>query len=247
MDPVIDLLRRHRSIRRFKNQALDDGVLDKLIMAGQCASTSSYIQATTVVRITKQDVRNQFVSLTGGQKYIASAAEFLVFCADFNRNKQRIHQIDNSDVDFSWTEQFIAACVDVALFAQNSVVAAESLGLGCCYIGGIRNKPERVSEILNLPELVYPVFGLCIGVPDQDPLPKPRLPVNVVLCEDEYSLSDKGMALIDEYDTHVKQYYITRSKGRLEHTWSEQMLTQSATQTRPFMKEFINKQGFSLK
>jgi len=55
------------------------------------------------------------------------------------------------------------------------------------------------------------------------------------------------MALIDDYDTHVKQYYVMRSKGRLEHTWSEQMLTQSTSQTRPFMKEFLNKQGFMLK
>ena len=247
MNPVIDLLKQHRSIRRFKNQALEEGVLEQILVAGQSASTSSFIQAVSVVRVTKLEIKEKFVSLSGGQNYIASAAEFLVFCADLNRNKLRASQIDNSCVDFSWTEPFIAASVDVALFAQNAVVAAESLGLGCCYIGGIRNKPEQVVELLNLPELVFPIFGLCIGAPDQDPLPKPRLPLSVILCENEYDSSNKKMALIDEYDTHVKQYYLIRSKGKLEHTWSEQILTQSASQTRPFMKNFLNKQGFMVR
>ena len=63
------------------------------------------------------------------------------------------------------TEHFIIATVDVALSAQTTVIAAESMGLGICYIGALRNNPAEVSELLALPEHVYPVFGLCIGHP----------------------------------------------------------------------------------
>ena len=246
MNPVIDLLRSHCSIRRFKDQALEEGVLDQLILAGQAASTSSYIQATSVVRVTDEVARQTLVELAGNQPYIASAAEFLVFCGDFERNHQRIKRNESNDesIDFGWTEQFISTTVDVSLFAQNVVIAAQSQGLGCCYIGGIRNDLDKVTKLLALPKRVYPVFGLCIGVPDQQPALKPRLPLASVLHQDVYTLTEVEHALIDEYDAHVKQYYQIRSKGRLDQTWSQQMLKQSITQTRVYIKKYLIKQGF---
>ena len=246
MNSVIDLLKSHRSIRRYKNQALEEGVLEQLILAGQAASTSSYIQATSVIRITDASVRQAFVELSGNQPYISSAAEFLVFCSDFERNYQRIQRDNNNgeNIDFGWTEQFISATVDVALFAQNVVIAAESQGLGCCYIGGIRNDLDKVTELLDLPKRVYPVFGLCIGVADQSPMIKPRLPLASVLHEDKYALTDVKHVLIDEYDQHIREYYQVRSKGRLDQTWSQQMLKQSVSQTRAYMKKYLIKQGF---
>jgi len=147
-------------------------------------------------------------------------------------------------LDFSWTEQFISATVDVALFAQNVVVAAESKGLGCCYIGGVRNDLNEVTQLLGLPKYVYPVFGLCLGVPDQDPAPKPRLPVDVVLHENKYDLSAGKHALIDFYDAHVKEYYNKRTNGRLVQTWSKQMLIQSSSETRSYIRKYLVNQGF---
>ena len=248
MTSIIDLLKSHRSIRRFKDQALGEGVLNQLIQAGQSASTSSYIQATTVIRISDQSIRKAFVELTGNQKYVGTAPEFLVFCADLNRNSQRIIGRQNQQApDFGWTEQFISATVDVALFAQNVVIAAESQGLGCCYIGGVRNDLERVSQMLALPKYVYPVFGLCIGEPDQDPAMKPRLPVDVLLHQDRYSLTESEHVLIDGYDVHVEEYYNQRTKGRIAQTWTEQMSKQAKTETRTYMKKYLFKQGFIVK
>jgi len=247
MNEIISLLKQHRSIRRFKDQALEAGVLEQLLIAGQSASTSSFIQTTSVIRVTDPLMRAELVEISGGQKYVASASEFLVFCADMHRNQCAVKASAGETGDFSWTEQFLAASVDVALFSQNVVVAAESLGLGCCYIGGIRNAPEKVSALLSLPQLVYPVFGLCIGIPDQDPMLKPRLPLGIVMHENGYSLGAKEVSMLAQYDEHIKAYYIERSKGRIDHTWSEQMVSQSRSQTRPFMKEFLNQQGLLLK
>lgn len=243
---VIELLQQHRSIRKFTAQPIKDALLTELIRAGQSAATSSFIQATTVIRVTDADKRRQFAELSGGQAYVQSAPEFLVFCADLNRNKQRSQQADY-EPDFAWTEQFIAATVDVALFAQNVVIAAQSSGLGICYIGGIRNNPDQVCELLNLPDLVFPVFGLCLGYPDQQPEQKPRLPLDALLGQNEYPDTGISAEKIDQYDQQVRRYYEQRTSGKLKHSWSEQMKTQSETQSRPFILRFLNDKGFIIK
>jgi nitroreductase len=90
----------------------------------------------------------------------AQAAEFWVFCADFNRNLQIC-----PDAQLGLAEQLLLGCVDTAILAQNALVAAESLGLGGVYIGGLRNNIEAVTELLKLPQHVLPLFGLCLGWP----------------------------------------------------------------------------------
>ena len=246
MNAVIELLNNHRSIRRFADRPINEELLHEIVAAGQMASTSSYIQAVSVVRVTGETARSAFAELAGNQAYIESAAEFLVFCADLHRNRVRAAQNSGSadELDYGWTEQFIAATVDVALFAQNVAIAAESEGLGCCFIGGIRNDPEQVTTLLELPELVYPVFGMCLGYPEQNPECKPRLPLKAVLHQDQYQSADIMQSLLDEYDTNVKQYYLRRTKGKLDFTWSEQMAKQAHTQKRPFMEKYVKKQGF---
>jgi nitroreductase len=83
MNSTIDILKNHRSIRKFVDRPLEEGMLNEMIFAGQSASTSSFIQSCSVIRVTEPSARNKFVALSGGQKYIESAAEFLVFCADY--------------------------------------------------------------------------------------------------------------------------------------------------------------------
>ena len=145
-----------------------------------------------------------------------------------------------------FTEQFLTASVDCALFAQNVVVGAESLGLGCCYIGAIRNNIAAVDELLGLPPLVYPVFGLCIGYPAQDPEVKPRLPLPVVLKQERYDDNlDKDR--IEEYDRVVRSYYQSRTGGRKDNSWSEQISEMLAREARPHMLGYLRSKGFLLK
>ncbi|WP_438875237.1 nitroreductase family protein, partial [Bacillus cereus group sp. Bce033] len=87
---------------------------------------------------------------------------FLVFCADMKRPTEAAERT-GAKVVRGMTEQLLVASVDVALMAQNVAIAAESEGLGICYIGGIRNNPAAVSDLLRLPKHVYPVFGMCLG------------------------------------------------------------------------------------
>ncbi|MFT5571208.1 MAG: nitroreductase [Cryomorphaceae bacterium] len=247
MNEFIALLKNHRSIRQFTDQQVPENVFSELVTAAQAASTSSYIQAVSIVQINNLQVREQFVELAGGQSYIAGAAEFLVFCADLSRNSERVEISAGRPADFAWTEQFLAATIDVALLAQNFVIAAESIGLGCCYIGGIRNDPTKVTELLELPTLVYPVFGLCLGYPNQNPEIKPRLPRAAIVHQDKYVPAALMREVLDGYDTHVRDYYLQRTSGKLDLTWSDQMAKQAQSQSREFMMNYLNNQGFMKK
>ena len=85
MNPTIDLLLAHRSIRKFTNEQIGDALLETLVAAGQAAASSSFLQGVTIMRVTDPDKRQQFVELANNQSYIATAPEFLVFCADLSR------------------------------------------------------------------------------------------------------------------------------------------------------------------
>ncbi|KGK42464.1 FMN reductase [Nitrincola sp. A-D6] len=241
-NPTLDLLKQHRSIRKFTPQTIPQDWINAIIEAGQAAATSSFIQACTVIQVSDSHTREALAECAGNQAYVATAPVFLVFCADMQRHKL-VCDMHNAEMLSGFTEQFITATVDCGLFAQNCATAAESLGLGVVYIGGIRNQIARVSELLALPELVYPVFGMCIGYPDQDPEIKPRLPLSVVLKQDRYVDSSDADS-IREYDLAVRDYYRSRTGGTKEMSWSEQISGMLVKEARPHMLGFLHSKGF---
>ena len=245
MNSVIDLLKRHRSIRKFASQPISQEVVDTLVGAGQCAATSSFIQACTVIQVTDPETRKTLSHHAADQPYVKEAPVFLVFCADMHRHHVACEMHD-APMQSGFTEQFLTASLDCALFAQNVVVGAESLGLGCCYIGAIRNKIAAVDELLGLPPLVYPLFGLCLGYPAQDPEVKPRLPLPVVLKQERYD-DHLDEDRINAYDTVVRSYYQTRTGGRKDNSWSEQISEMLAREARPHMLGYLKSKGFLLK
>lgn len=239
---VLALLKQHRSIRKFTDRPVSPACIESLVEAGQAAATSSFIQACTVIQVTDPAKRAALAECAGNQTYVETAPVFLVFCADMQRHKQMC-ELHESEMLSGFTEQFITATVDCALFAQNATIAAESIGLGICYIGGLRNQIARVTEILELPHLVYPVFGMCLGYPDQDPEVKPRLPLSVILKQDRYD--DSGdIEAIKEYDKEVSDYYQTRTGGNKVMGWSDQIAGMLVKEARPHMLDYLQKQGF---
>ncbi len=244
MNDVIELLMSHRSIRKFSDKPIDQSTVNTIISAGQAAATSSNVQATTVIQVSNPDTREQLATAAGGQKYVASASVFLVFCADLNRSAQAC-ALQGGSFSKGMTEHFIIATVDVALFAQNCTIAAESLGMGICYIGGLRNNPADVSTLLNLPENVYPVFGLCLGYPEQDPEVKPRLPIETVLMQEQYNAAALAPG-IAAYDEHIREYYRSRTGGKKDSCWSEEMKALVGKESRPHMRGFLHSKGFTM-
>ena len=245
MSSVIDLLKSHRSIRKFTDKAIDPDVLNNIFLAGQAAATSSFLQGSTIIRVQNKSTRESLARLAGNQPYVESAAEFMIFCADLKRAGNYCKEY-GKPFEGDYTEHFIIATVDVALMAQSLVTAAESVGLGICYIGGIRNNPVDVSKLLELPIGVYPVFGLCLGYPDQDPEIKPRLPLSVILKDEVYN--ERGdQEKIREYDEKICDYYRTRTGGGHGISWTEQVATLLSEKSRPHIKAFLEEQGFKFK
>lgn len=246
MNATLELLLAHRSIRKFQEREVTREQLEAIVAAGQHASTSSNIQAYSVIRISDPELRRKLAELAGNQAYVVECPAFLVWCADLNRLVRASGlETDSPENQAASTEMFIAGVADVALASQNAAVAAESMGLGIVYIGGIRNNLEEVCRLLNLPELVLPLFGMCIGYPDQDPMPRPRLPLKAVLHENAYR-SEVSDEAVREYDETTRQYYLERTQGKRQATWSDEMRSKLLNTSRSYLKEFVRKRGFDL-
>ncbi|EOF4702043.1 nitroreductase NfsA [Klebsiella oxytoca] len=238
MTPTIDLLRSHRSIRHFTDAPISDEQRAAIIAGAQGASSSSFLQCTSIIRVTDPQLRQQLVTMSGGQKHVAQAAEFWVFCADFNRNQQIC-----PDAQLGLAEQLLLGCVDTAIMAQNALVAAESLGLGGVYIGGLRNNIDAVTELLKLPQHVLPLFGLCLGWPADNPDVKPRMPSEMLVHENSYQPLDD--AVLSEYDEQLAQYYLSRGSNTRRDTWSDHIRRTIVKESRPFILEYLHKQGWA--
>lgn len=242
MNETIALLNRHRSIRRFKPDPIPEEHLHAIIQSAQRAPTSSNMQAYSVIAVTDPDKKAQLAQLAGNQAYVAECPVFLVWCADLHRLKAACEAEGGADVPPT-TEMFIIATVDTALAAQNANVAAESLGLGACCIGGIRNNPGQVCELLALPDLVYPVFGMCLGYPAEEPTQRPRLPMRAVLHRDRYNDASYPDS-IAEYNGRLRDYMLTRKGGGRDTTWSKEMAARLGKNQRLHMKPFLTNRGF---
>ena len=240
MNTTITQIKAHKSIRAYTDQPIMAEQLDEILAAAQQAPSSSFLQADSIIRITDKVLRTQIMQLSAEQPYIASAAEFLLFCADFNRHKQIV-----PDAKTGFVEQLLIGATDAAMMGQNALVAAESLGLGGVYIGAVRNHPAEIGELLGLPELVIPLFGLCLGYPAQDPQVKPRLPRALIVHENRYQPLNK--TLLAQYDDDMRAYYESRTSNNKDQSWSSQITAILGKEARPYMLGYLQQQGYCKK
>ncbi|MGD7024913.1 oxygen-insensitive NADPH nitroreductase [Rossellomorea vietnamensis] len=249
MNSTIETILSHKSVRKFKDEKLTREQVETLVRSAQAASTSSMIQAYTIIGVTDPGKKAELAAIAGNQSYVEKNGHFFVFCADLYRHEV-IGEKEEAKVAHSLesTEKFMVALIDAALAAQNASVAAESMGLGICYIGGIRNDLGAVSEVLEIPDRVIPLFGLAVGVPDEDNDLKPRRPLSHVYHENTYRSDKETVAKeLEEYDETVASYYHERTNGQRVDTWSAQMARMLSGKKRMYMKEFVEKKKFDLK
>ncbi len=244
MNPVVELLNGHRSIRRFRPDPVPREHLEAAVRAGQMASTSSAVQAYCALNITDPAVRRQFVALTGGQAKVEACGAFLVICGDVRR-----HRLVAARAGMPYAsnlEAFLVSVIDATLFAQNLCVALESMGYGICYIGGVRNDLPAVDRLLEIPDGIYPLFGLCIGLPDESPEPRPRLPVSSILFDDRCPDDSDTLAALADYDAIYASYLESRSgesrSGR-SRGWTEAMGRKFSTAEREGLAAYYERKG----
>ena len=188
------------------------------------------------------------------QQHIIDAPVFIAWCADLSKLDRACELRDLPHVH-DYVENFLIAAVDVALVMQNAAMAAESLGLGICYIGAIRNHPREVIRFLNLPKLMFPIAGMTMGFPAREPKQRPRLPLQAVLHWERYSREhedealhayDKMMAETGIYDN--RQVPVPGRPREMEaYGWLEHSARRVSQPTRAHLRDVLREQGFELK
>lgn len=182
---MIEKLLTHRTIRKYKPSPIEDKLLLKIIEAGSRASTTGNMQLYSVIITRDEEKKKELLPCHFNQKSVTGAPVVLTFCADFNRFNQWC-RINNAVPGYDNFLSFFTAAIDALLTAQNVAVAAESEGLGFCYLGTTTYTAEKIIKILNLPKYVIPVTTLTLGWPDEYPEQIDRLPLDAIIHHEQY-------------------------------------------------------------
>ncbi len=242
MNDTLTTLTHHRSIRQYTDDPLLDEDVRTAVAAGQRASTSSAIEAYCCIRIRSADTRQRLVTLTGNQAKVADAPGFFVICGDTRRLRLAAERAGRTHE--SRLEGFLLAVIDATLFAQNMALAFESLGYGFCYIGGLRNRLPEASAVLEVPHGVYPLFGMCVGRPAEQPIERPRFALDDVLFEERYPDDTQIFRALDAHDDAVASYYERR--GDQAPPWTERMVDKFESPDRTHLGHYYRGQGADL-
>lgn len=245
--PVIEVQLQHRSVRRFLDAPVTDAELEAIVLAAQRASTSSNLQAWSVIAVRDPERKAELSRLMGDQPYVEHAPVFLVWVADLARDAEVIRAHGAEPETLGYIENTLLCSLDIGIAAQNALLAAESLGLGGVFVGSLRNAPEAVSALLNLPRHAFPMVGMSIGYPDPDAGTgiKPRLPLSGVLHREEYD-PGRWRGAIEIYERDYEEYFA--GQGVPGRSWARTVVGRLAKPEglhgRHTMRESLRSQGF---
>ena len=244
---TIDQQVNHRSIRKFKDQQLTEEQLTTLYTVFQHTATSLFMQNATLLHITDETKRAKIRELCG-QKYVGAQGDLFIFVVDLYRNQQIRQQLGKDDGRLHTTDIFFQGLDDTLLAWQNVANAVESMGLGYVPLGTINDHPLAMLDVLDLPKLTFPALGMQVGVPDQEPQLKPRLPLEFTTFENEYP-RDFAVDSLKDYDQVVTTYYDLRDTNKRIDSFTKQ-ITGEKLNTRAIdrdeLPELLHKQELCL-
>jgi FMN reductase (NADPH) len=242
MNETQRLMSKHCTIRAFRADPVPRETIEKCVRAARQAASSSNVQAYCLLQVTDRSQRAKLRELTGDQAQVEDAGAFFAVCADEHRHA--LIAADSGQENARNFESFLVAVIDATLFVQNLVLAFESEGYGTCYIGGLRNELSEVDRMLELPEGVYPLFGLCVGVPDETPSKRPRLDPQALWFEGRYPTDEETRDWIAEHDDRAARYYADR--GAPGRTWTGGLLRKITRRLRESVLPYYRSKGAGL-
>jgi len=247
---ALEAILSHRSVRTYLPKPVPESVLQLIVAAAQSAPTSSSLQAWSVVAVEDPERRKKLAELASPNPQIISAPLFLVWIADLSRLREITTKQGKTGEGLDYLESFLLATIDATLAAQNALVALESLGFGTCYIGGIRNHPAEVGELLGLPPEAFAVFGMTVGYPDPavETEVKPRLPQSVVLHREQYQAAPPE-ADLSTYDDTMRSFQT--GQGMAVRGWTSVVASRiadaPALKGRHVLLDVVRRMGFKVK
>lgn len=233
---------QHRSIRRFKPDTID---VQTLMAVAQATSSSEFLQSFSLIRITEPDLRAKIAAISGSQVLFQPNGELFIFVVD----TARAIRLTASDADHhtltNWNA-FLAGTFDATLALQNMLSCAEHTGLGGVVLGSILNDPQQMIDLLHLPKYTFPLVGLMVGVPAEQPQQKPRLPQSLVVGDNAYPTFDQ--AAMADYDAAVTRYYAQRGADARAESFTSLVRRHLGAnqQHRDEIGQILKAQGFEL-
>jgi nitroreductase len=240
--PVIQQIHKHRSIRKYKPDPVPEALLTEILEAGIRSPSSGNMQAFSIIATRDAALREKLLGPHLNQSMVIDAPVLLTFCADFHRMRRWLKLSDAPD-NFDNYFSFMIGAIDAILVSQTVALAAESRGLGLCYLGSTLANADQIGKILGLPRQVVPVVGYSLGYPAEDPAPRDRLPLAGLIHHEiyqEYS-DDDIQSIYQERETRGWQRYMKSDWLRNQvETRSVENLAQLYTRikyTRPSYQE----------
>lgn len=246
MKSVKDTLLERRSTRRYERQSISQSDLNLIYAAIRNTPTSYNGQQFSVIDISDQETKIKLYELTN-QKQIKTCNRFLLFCADFNKISTIAKAKEIDMPPFTHTaDGVMVGIIDASLAMMSAVVAAESCGLGTCCIGYARTAaPKEIAELLKLPQGVFAVCGLAIGVPRETNDLKPKQGKNLVIHSNHYRTNDMTADLLD-YDKRISHYNSSRSGTTSDNDWASHIIDYYREAMNYEMLDALRFQGFDI-
>jgi nitroreductase/FMN reductase [NAD(P)H] len=241
----------HRTHRKYLPKPIEPALLRLVCACALSAPSKSDLQQCDILTVRRPDLRAAIADLLPDMPWVREAPAFLVFLAN-GRRLPRISDMRAKPFPNDHLDLFFNATADAAIVLATFVQSAAAAGLGCCPISVIRDHAAKVSALLQLPERVVPLAGMCVGWPADDPGITPRLGLDITLHEDRFDDGDLAQQL-DAYDRRraaLRPYRGQRGRERFGEAafygWSEDKARQYAEPLRTNFGAFVRGQGFSL-
>jgi len=245
---MLDLLNQHCTVRKYTDQVIEPELLNQLLETACRASNTGNMQAYSIVVTTNPDIKTQLAPAHFNQPMVTQAPVVLTFCADYNRFTKWCEQ-RQAEPGYDNFQSFMATVMDTLIAAQTFCIAAESVGLGICYLGTTTYNAQEIIEALNLPKLVVPVTTITVGYPADLPKQTDRLPLEAVVHRETYT--DFSPTDIDrlysekENSEFYKQFVAENKKDTLAQVFTD--IRYSKKNNEFFSEKFIEAlkmQGF---
>lgn len=242
MNPTLELMHRHHSVRSYQDQPIDPAVLDAILDAAWKGPTSINGQQVSLVVVQDPARRARIAEIAGGQPWIARAPVFVTVVIDFHKTALAAEKNGETQRIAQSVEGFAVGAVDAGIALGNLMTAARAAGLGVVPIGGIRRDPQAMIDLLALPPLTFPVAGVAFGHIDSDSTLKPRLPRPSFVHHETYDAAGLP-GHVDAYDAALMDYWhrIGRSDGL---PWSQNTAQSYRSVYFPLVAPMARKQGF---
>lgn len=237
----------HRTIREFTDEPVDKQTLDTLFEVAMRTASSRSLQNASIIHVTDQAKKDRLAEI-GNQEYVRRAPVYLLFIVDGRRAAGILEEAGKPVEPAGSTKVFVEGFTDACLMVQNVTVAAQALGLGTNHLGNVHNDEPAIIELLDLPKYTFPVLGMTLGHPNQEPQIKPRMDAQLRIFENSYQEPESWTEALADYDAEMTTYYDLRNENRREDSFTNQVITKLSPGGRNDSKTFevARAQGFDI-